>query len=143
MSLDELADAIVFNRQVAYFLIGLMILQLLADAVVFAMSITILRRATVYLDIAAKHGKESDLRTTRVERELEANKQSGVLPPSIVPAAARIKGCGPALSVIVGVLLLAGWEQNRAGAAERMRADGAASAVAWMDEQADSPLSGS
>ena len=141
MSLEELGSAIVLNRQIAYCLIVLMIIQIVADVVVFRMAILVLQRSKNLLDITAKHGEESDRRTARTEQKVEqlkASAESGILPPSIVPPEAR-HGCGPALSVLVGGFLFVGWMQGQAIAADTMRRDGEVRAAEWWaGQQADS-----
>ncbi len=134
MSLEQIYDVAMFNRQINYALMALIILHLIADVVVFRMAIMILRKSERLIEMAARHGEESDLRTTRTERkvaELKASSESADLPPPLVPPEAR-KGCGPALSVLVGAIILVGWMQGSADAAADMRRDGEAKALAWV-----------
>ncbi len=148
-TLDDVMAVANFNRHVSYVLLFLITVHILADFAVFKMCLNLVREsrkdvaaARRFFDMAVEQGKVTDNRTARVEEAIKASAESGVLPPSIVPPEARNGGCGPSTLVpVVLALLVVGWECNRMEAAQEMRQANAASALAWMDEQADSPLS--
>lgn len=106
MTYEQLHTAIMFNRSVAYVLIVLMVAQIVADIIVFRLAILVLRRSQSYLDLAAKHGRESDFRTKKVEQKLaDESVKSAVIPPQ-----ARTNG-GYSAAVLVpltAVLVLVG-----------------------------------